>query len=232
MYRLIGILLTTLTVLAEASAPRADSVTTYGAGLRTCQEYLEARDGTATEQVPFIDWLSGYISAVNRTSMHRNNVLGLGDVGAALERLDGNCRAIPSMRFAEAASLLIFGSKPGPAAHALDVTTYGTADAACQVFVDARAQQETEYWADYVHWLGGYLSGVNFTSLKTNNVLAGAELTDAVRWLDGYCSSHPVTAFGAAVEVLITAGRPANSTVALDATPGSKMGQQLGASAR
>lgn len=218
MYRLIAFLSITITALAAASVARADDVTTYGAGLRTCHDYLEARGGTPAEQVQFIDWLSGYFSAVNRTSMHRNNFLGLGDVGAALERLDQNCAAIPSMRFAEAASLLVFGSKPGPAAHALDATTYGTADVPCQVFVNAREQQETQYWASYVRWVGGYVSGVNFTSLKTNNVLGGTEMTEAVQWLDAYCSSHPVAALGSAVDVLITAGRTDASSVALDAT--------------
>ena len=107
--------------------------------------------------------------------------------------------------FAEVAGLLVLGARPGPATHVIEVTTYGSADKACRLFVDAREQQQAEYWAEFLHWLGGYLSGVNAMSLRTDNVLGAAELADAVHWLDVFCSAHPVTPFGAAVEALIGA---------------------------
>ena len=109
------------------------------------------------------------------------------------------------MHFAEAAGILVLGAKPGPAAHAIEATTYGSADKACHLFVEAREQQQAEYWAEFLHWLGGYLSGVNTISLRTNNVLGAAELADAVHWLDIFCSDHPVTPFGTAVDALIAA---------------------------
>jgi hypothetical protein len=203
MYRYLTML--SLLLLGAVAAPlaNAEEVTTYGAGLKSCQAYLDARDGTIADEVVFIDWLSGYFSAVNRTSNHRNNFLGLTDLKAALERLDNNCRARPDLHFAAVAGLLVLGAKPGPATHVIDVTSYGSADKACQVFVEAREQKQPDFWAEFLHWLGGYLSGVNAMSLRTSNVLGNAELADAVHWLDIYCSAHSGTPFGAAVEALI-----------------------------
>jgi hypothetical protein len=209
MYRYSTML--SLLLLGAVAAPlaRADQVTTYGAGLKSCRAYLDARDGSIADEVDFIDWLGGYFSAVNRTSNHRNNILGLTDLKVALERLDNNCRARPDLHFAAAAGLLVLGAKPGPATHVIEVTTYGSADKACHVFVEAREQKQTDFWAEFLHWLGGYLSGVNAMSLHTNNVLGDAELADAVHWLDNYCGAHPVMPFGAAVEALISASQPA-----------------------
>jgi len=197
---------TALTFLVIVGAPvaRAANVTTYGAGLKSCQAYLDARDDSA-EQVTFVDWLAGYFSAVNRTSNHRNNMLGLADLKVALEHLDVTCRARPSLHFAEAAGFLVLGAKPGPAAHAIEATSYGSADKACRLFVEAREQRQAEYWAEFLHWLGGYLSGVNAMSLRTDNVLGAEELADAVQWLDTFCSTHPVTSFEGAVDALIAA---------------------------
>jgi hypothetical protein len=195
-----------LLVAAAAARPaHADDITTYGAGLRSCQAYLDARNAGNGAEVTFVDWLSGYFSAVNRTSSHRNNVLGLADLKVTLGRLDETCRAAPHRRFAEAAAIMVLGAKPGPAAHALDATTYGSADKACRLFIEAREQRQTEYWAEFLYWLGGYLSGVNAVSPRTNNVLGAAELGDALQWLDGFCNAHPITSFGTAVDVLVAA---------------------------
>jgi hypothetical protein len=194
-----------MVVLGAVAAPvgHADNITTYGVGLASCQAYLDARASDTSEAVTFVDWLSGYFSAVNRTSNHRNNILGLTDLKVTLGRLDDFCRARPHVHFAEAAGILVLGAKPGPVAHGIEATTYGSADKACHLFVEAREQQQADYWAEFLNWLGGYLSGVNAMSLRTNNVLGAAELADAVHWLDTFCSAHPVTSFGAAVDALI-----------------------------
>lgn len=191
---------------AAAPAARAMDVTTYGAGLKSCGAYLQARENNTAEQVPFIDWLSGYFSAVNKTSHHRNNFLGLGDLGVALYRLDDNCRVRPLAHFADAAGILLFGAKPGPAAHSIHATDYGSVDKSCQVYREAQEQQDVTNWealTGFTNWLGGYLSGVNAISPDTNNVLGNAELTQAMSWLDRYCDVHPLSTFGAAVEALV-----------------------------
>jgi hypothetical protein len=200
-----------LAVLA-APAVHAVDVTTYGAGLQSCKTYLDARGGSTSEQVPFIDWLSGYFSGVNKTSTHRNSYLGLADLNAALDSLDTYCNARPLAPFAAAAGILVLGVKPGPAAHATEAPSYGAADKSCQAYGEARAQTELSYWAEFTDWLGGYLSGVNAISLRTSNILGNAALRDAVRWLDDYCGAHSPTSFSAAVEALVAASSPGTAT--------------------
>jgi len=194
-------------LIAAAGTPVAHAVdvTTYGAGLKSCRAYLDAREKGYGDEVAFIDWLAGYFSGVNKTSNHRNNMLGLSDLKVAIYWLDEYCRARPLAHFAGAASMLVLGAKPGPAAHSLEVTTYGSADKACTVYLGAREQREVDYWTEFSDWLGGYLSGVNAISMRTNNILGNSQLTEAVYWLDSYCSAHPGTPFGAAVEALVAA---------------------------
>ena len=105
----------------------------------------------------------------------------------------------------------MFGGKPGPAAHSNEATSYGSADKSCGLYLEARAQRDLTYLdgsAEFTNWLGGYLSGVNATSLDTNNVLGKTELSDAVSWLESYCSAHPLISFGGAVDALVLAQEP------------------------
>ena len=220
------VLICTLATLA-AQAVHAEEVTTYGAGLKSCKAYLDARGATASEQVGFIDWLSGYFSGVNKTSAHRNNFLGLADLTAALNSLDTYCDSRPRAPFAEAAAALVFGAKTGPTSHALgDAPNYGAADKSCQVYRDARAQREVNYWTEFTDWLGGYLSGVNAISLRTANILGDAKLTDAVHWLDDYCGAHPPTSFNAAVEALVAANSPGPASPGLAQSKSAQSGMQ------
>lgn len=195
---------------AAANAVQAAEVTTYGAGLESCTAYLKARDPGQVNptEVAFVDWLSGYFSGANKASTHRDNVLGLSDLGATMSWLDAYCRVRPQAPLAEAAGMLLLGAKPGPTTHTLEVTTYGSADKACQAYVAARGQQDLPYWEEFLDWLGGYVSGVNATSLHTDNILGSSQLTEAVAWLDTYCAANPQTSFGAAVDTLLSAKRP------------------------
>lgn len=192
---------------AAAPAAHAVGVTTYGAGLKSCGAYLEARDSNTADEVAFVDWLSGYVSAVNKTSRHRNNFLGLSDLGVAMSRIDAYCQARPLADFAQAVWTSIFGSQPGPATHSIKVADYGSVDRSCLIYHEAKEQRDSIYWeefAGFTNWLGGYLSGVNATSFATDNVLGNGKLTEALSWLDTYCTGHPVTPFGAAVDALVT----------------------------
>ena len=220
------VLICALAALAS-QAVHAEEVTAYGAGLKSCKAYLDARGATASEQVGFIDWLSGYFSGVNKTSAHRNNFLGLADLAAALNSLDTYCDSRPRAPFAEAAAVLVFGAKTGPTSHALgDAPNYGAADKSCQVYRDARAQREVNYWTEFTDWLGGYLSGVNAISLRTANILGDAKLTDAVHWLDDYCDAHPPTSFNAAVEALVAANSPGPASPGLAQSKSAQSGMQ------
>src|SRR5712664_24533 len=70
-----------------ASTAHASEVTTYGAGLKSCVAYLDARQQQNTDEVAFVEWLSGYASGVNSTSNHTNNILGDANLKEAVYRL-------------------------------------------------------------------------------------------------------------------------------------------------
>ncbi len=207
IHRHVAIISLVLVGIAVAPSVRAEGVTVYGVGLKSCSSYLDAREtGNANpDEVAFIDWLGGYFSGANTTSTHRNNTLGLSDLQGAMYWLDEYCRARPRVHFVEAVHMMLLGAKPGPAAHTMETSTYGSADKSCRLFVEARGQQELSYSIEFTDWLGGYLSGVNGISLSTSNVLGGMKLAGALRWLEGYCNDHPVTSFSTAVEALIGA---------------------------
>jgi hypothetical protein len=194
-----------------APAAHGVGITTYGAGLKSCKSYLDARQQDNRESVAFVDWLSGYFSGVNKTSTHRNNFFGLSDLKGAMAWLDDYCNVRPQVRFAEAVGTLLLSGKPGPAAHSTEMTSYGSADKTCGIYLDARGQRDATYLdasAEFTNWLGGYLSGVNAMSFHTDNVLGNAELPDAVSWLEKYCRDHPLTGFGSAVNALVLAHQP------------------------
>jgi hypothetical protein len=208
MRRYAAIISICLVGALAATSARATEITTYGAGLRSCKEYLEARQQDNGAQVAFVDWLGGYFSAVNKTSRHRNNFFGLSDLRGALMWVDDFCSARPRRQFAEAVGTLLFNGKPGPAAHSIEASSYGTADKSCGVYIEAREQRDAAYLdaaAEFTNWLGGYLSGVNAMSLDTNDVLGKAELSEAVSWLERYCGAHAPAPFGDAVNALVLA---------------------------
>jgi hypothetical protein len=207
MYRHAVIVSGILLGAIGAPAAHAAGVTTYGAGLKSCKAYLDARQEVTAEQVAFVDWLSGYFSGVNKTSTHRNNFFGLSDLRTAMDWLDQYCNARPQVHFAEAVGMLLLGAKPGPAAHSIEMVSYGSADRSCGVYLEAREQRDAylDGSAEFINWLGGYLSGVNAMSLSTTNVLGNAELKDALQWLERYCNDHPLTSFGNAVDALVLA---------------------------
>lgn len=211
MFRRAAIVSTLLIGAIVAPAAHAVGVTTYGVGLESCKTYLDARQEASVGQVAFVDWLSGYFSGVNKTSNHRNNFFGLADLTGAMSWLEDYCNARPQVHFAEAVGMMLLGAKPGPAAHSIEDVNYGSADRSCSMYLEARGQRDVIYQdasGEFTNWLGGYLSGVNAMSLHTNNVLGSAELTDAVAWLERYCSAHSLTSFANAVDALVLAQQP------------------------
>jgi len=53
-----------LLLLAACAAPAAHAVevTIYGAGLKSCSAYRDAREKSLADEVPFVDWLSGAVA--------------------------------------------------------------------------------------------------------------------------------------------------------------------------
>src|ERR1700730_4961420 len=78
-----------------ALTAHASEVTTYGAGLKSCAAYLDARERQSADEVAFVEWFSGYASGVNSTSNHTNNILGNANLKEAVYRLGNYCRAHP-----------------------------------------------------------------------------------------------------------------------------------------
>lgn len=201
-----------LLLLGVTLEARSAAVTTYGTGLIPCSAYLDARQKESSAEIlPFIDWLVGYFSGANATSNRHNNILGASDITAALTRLDGICRHQPEAQFAKAAGTLMLGAASAAGAHSVEVTRYGSGFKPCQSYIEARGPQSID-GDEFIQWLGGYLSGVNAISLRTDDVLGTSELDQAVYWLDAYCSSHPIEPFSQAVSALVYAG-PINSAL-------------------
>jgi hypothetical protein len=216
MYRLAGIVLVLLMGAGAVPSAHATQVTTYGSGLKPCGAYVTARSSDTADVVTFTDWLGGYLTGVNTTSKHRDNLLGEAEFKSAMYWLDEFCRTHPDFHFADAVGVMLIGAKSGPPAHTVAVTSYGSGHKSCEKYLESREQQsikaylQAHAWenvdaAQFVDWLGGYVSGVNAISSATDNVLGANGLKDAVFWLDNYCGAHPPATFDEAVEALITA---------------------------
>jgi hypothetical protein len=189
-----------------ALTANATEVTTYGAGLKSCGAYLDARERQNTDEVAFVDWFSGYASGVNSTSNHTNNILGDANLKEAVYRLGNYCRAHPDTPVAVALDVLVIGARSTRARQAVEITTYGTGFKSCAVYLYAREQQNADE-AAFVDWFGGYLSGVNAISLTTNNILGDSDFTGAIYWIDNYCRANPRARFAEAVDARVALNR-------------------------
>src|SRR5258708_26140530 len=97
--------------VGAAPAAHASEVTTYGAGLKSCVAYLDAREQQNADEVAFVEWLSGYVSGVNETSNHTNSILGNTNLKEAVYRLGNYCRAHPVTPVAVALDVLGIGAR-------------------------------------------------------------------------------------------------------------------------
>jgi len=189
-----------------ALTAHASEVTTYGAGLKSCVAYLDARQQQNADEVAFVEWFSGYASGVNSTSNHTNNILGDANLKEAVYRLGNYCRAHPVTPVAVALDVLVIGARSTRARQTAEVTAYGTGVKPCSVYLYAREQSNVDEVA-FVDWLGGYLSGVNAISLTTNTVLGNSDLTAAIYWIDDYCRANSRARFAEAVDARVAPNR-------------------------
>ena len=74
----------------------------FGVGSASCVEYLAARDTGGLEEVKFIEWISGHLSAYNLLLVNTYNMLGNDDAFALLARLDSHCRREREQPFVQA----------------------------------------------------------------------------------------------------------------------------------
>ncbi|MGH8231500.1 MAG: hypothetical protein ACRESY_06745 [Steroidobacteraceae bacterium] len=203
--------------LGASSRAHAVNVTTYGSGLKPCASYLDAHDQQTSDEIAYLDWLSGYFSGVNVTSSRTNNLLGNTNLKSAVIWVARYCRAHPTEPFSVASFALLMGASASTATQAAQPIAYGAGFKTCDNYLDARAQGNGDDMV-FVDWLGGYLSGVNAISQRTTNVLGTADLTSAIFWLDHYCRDNSPVRFSAAADARIAAA----VTSVAEATPPSK----------
>jgi hypothetical protein len=200
--------------LGVSTSANAVNVTTYGNGLDTCASYLDAHEQQSSNEIAYLDWLSGYFSGVNATSSRTNNILGNSNLKGAVAWVGRYCRAHADAPFSAAAFALLMGASASTATQAAEPMGYGAAFKTCSSYLDARAHGNGDDMV-FVDWLGGYLSGVNAISKHTTNVLGTADLTSAIFWLDHYCRENSPAAFAAAADARVAAA----VTAVAEATP-------------
>jgi hypothetical protein len=55
----------------------------------------------------------------------------------------------------------------------------------------------------YVHWLGGFVSGLNYAYRATyGNITDGTDVNGIDGWVDNYCAAHPLDMVGQAAIAL------------------------------
>lgn len=99
-----SILLLALPLLADAAVARDidGQFAVYGAGGENCAGYLVARDRGGPAVRWYVDWLSGYLSAVNNAGAGTYDILGGKRFEDILFWLDGYCSANPETNFTNA----------------------------------------------------------------------------------------------------------------------------------
>jgi len=68
----------------------------YGVGRQTCGAYLEARANGGFAEISYKNWMSGYLTASNRSSDDTYNLLGESDFQGAMSWIDLYCKKRPN----------------------------------------------------------------------------------------------------------------------------------------
>jgi len=181
-----------LLLLAASGPARVAEIATYGTGLLPCNTYLAAREEDHPLQVRFINWLSGYLSGANVASPRRNNILGELDMDTALREIAAFCQARPNHPFAVAVGSLAIAAAQQARTHGTETISYGSGLRLCSAYLQAGAADSLDH-AEFIDWVGGYVSGFNALSLHTTSILGSRELTAALDGLKQYCAMHPET---------------------------------------
>jgi len=183
----------------SAAVAAHGEVVSYGAGLKTCKMYVTAKEQQGPDEVSILDWLAGYVSGVNSSTIHFNNILGDSNLIDAVYWLDDYCRAHPPTEIAVALDIMIMRARSTTSRRSVEETTYGTGFKSCDTYLSARGE-DTAAQIAFIDWLGGYVSGYNAVSVRTDNALSDADLTPAVYWLDNYCHANPDMHFVDAIQ--------------------------------
>lgn len=77
----------------------------FGAGGRTCADYLEARDQGGEAALAFAQWIAGHLSAYNLLLDKTYNILGDVTPFQLMAELDAYCREARDLPFVQALAL-------------------------------------------------------------------------------------------------------------------------------
>jgi len=86
-----GAILLSLSAQQAFSADKNGRYWIYGVGRQTCETYLEARSNGGFSELSYKNWISGYLTASNRSSSDTYNLLGDSDFQGALTWVDLYC---------------------------------------------------------------------------------------------------------------------------------------------
>lgn len=92
---ILGGLLLSLSAQNAYSADKNGIYWIYGVGRQTCETYLEARQNGGFSEISYKNWMSGYLTASNRSSDDTYNLLGATDFQGALLWIDKYCKKYP-----------------------------------------------------------------------------------------------------------------------------------------
>ncbi|MCG2634463.1 MAG: hypothetical protein J4A00_05995 [Gammaproteobacteria bacterium] len=84
----------------------------HGIGSLSCAEYLVARRGVHGGTALFMEWLAGYVSAINQSTALLYDAAGGVGRETLLEWLDGYCQAHAQSLFGDAAFNLLYQLEP------------------------------------------------------------------------------------------------------------------------
>ena len=105
VHLLVPVLLLTLMPLPVSGGDAKGNYVTLGFGAESCQTFLQARSNRL--DLPYRDWLTGYLTAVNTLTKATVDMRGTTDIAGMLGFLDQYCRKHPLHSYSRAVEALV-----------------------------------------------------------------------------------------------------------------------------
>ena len=103
-YLLVPIILIMFMPMPGSSSDAKGNYVALGFGAESCQTFLQARSNRL--DLPYRDWLTGYLTAVNKLTKATVDMRGTTDIAGMLGVLDQYCRKNPLHSFSRAVEAL------------------------------------------------------------------------------------------------------------------------------
>jgi hypothetical protein len=106
--RFRAVVLTTIFLTLSSSVSWSRHPSLLGSGYRSCENWTTEREGKTDRSYQFVQWILGFITAVNvYVLQHDDDVTNGADNKELLEWIDNYCRAHPLVRIEDAAEELL-----------------------------------------------------------------------------------------------------------------------------